>query len=320
MVARMDIVDAQVHVFYAMGEQGTLAVMQALGIQGLVIDELWRHTAEGASWPFRDFGKGVRRFMTPQAQAAALRHPDRFALLQRITRHDPDLPSLFSVLGDTPGCRAVRINLRAREERQAFRDGGYDALLGLAQRHGLAVCLLIHGRDVVEVLRKTIARFPDVRFVLDHLGNPKAPEQWDDVLTLSALKNLWLKWCHGHHFFEAGPYPYPGLQKELARALDAYGAQRMAWASDFTHDRGGQTWGDLFYYVRESSLLSEGDKEWLLGRSAREVFNWPLAPRGEGGGERQSDNDDSDDSDAGIAGKNGSRGGGNAAGNESGND
>jgi predicted TIM-barrel fold metal-dependent hydrolase len=273
----MDIVDAQVHVFYATGEQETLAVMNALGIQSMVIDELWHHTPEGASWPFRDFGNGVRRFVTPQAQAAVLRHPDRFSLLQRVTRHDPDLTSVFSILGDTPGCRAVRINLRPREERQAFLDGGYDDLLKLAERRNLAVCVLMHGQNTAQVLRGTVQRFGGVRFVLDHLANPKSPEQWNDVLGLGSLKNLWLKWCHGHHFFEAGPYPFPGLQKEMARAIDAYGVQRMVWASDFTHDRGGVTWGDLFYYVRESPLLSEGDKEWLMGRSAREVFNWPGA-------------------------------------------
>lgn len=271
----MDIVDAQVHVFYAMGEVETLACMKALGIQGMVIDELWRHTPEGASWPYRDFGGGVRRFVAPLAQAAALRHPDRFALLQRVTRHDPDLPSLFSILGNTPGCRAVRINLRQREERQAFLDGGYDSLLRLAGKHDLAVCLLIHGRNAADVLRHTLQRFPDVRFVLDHLGNPKSTDQWNAVLGLAECKNLWLKWCHGHHCFDAGPYPFAGLRKEMSRAIDAFGVQRMLWASDFTHDRGGVTWSELLYYVREAPQLSQSDKAWLLGRSARDVFNWP---------------------------------------------
>lgn len=271
----MDILDAQVHVFYAMGETETLAAMRALGIQSLVIDELWHHTEEGASWPFRSFDGGVRRFLTPMAQAAALRHPGKFALLQRVQRRDPDLPSLFSILGDTPGCRAVRINLRDREERRAFREGGYDPLLALAAQRNLAVCLLIHGRDTKEVLLGTLQRHAQVRFVLDHLGNPKAPEQWADVLSLGNLKNLWLKWCHAHRVFDAGAYPYEGLQPELARAIDAYGAERVIWASDHTHENSGATWADLLYYVRESSRLSTGDKEWLLGRGARAAFEWP---------------------------------------------
>lgn len=37
----MDIVDAQIHAFYTVGEAETLAAMNALGIQGAVIDELW---------------------------------------------------------------------------------------------------------------------------------------------------------------------------------------------------------------------------------------------------------------------------------------
>ncbi|WP_213958823.1 MULTISPECIES: amidohydrolase [unclassified Variovorax] len=273
----MDIVDAQVHAFFKLQENEMLAAMDALGIRAVIIDELWGHLENWVAWPHATQANGVRRALSPLAQVAALKHPDRFAFVQRVNRADPELAALFAILGTTPGCRAVRVDLRSREERQAFASGGFDELLGLARERDLTVGLHIHGRDTAEVLRGTLGRFADVRFVLDHCGYPKAPEQWDSVLSLGACPNLWLKWCHAHHFFEAGPYPFPGLQKQLLRAVDSYGAERVLWASDITHDHGNVSWADLLYYVRESPSLSAGDREWLLSRAARAAYQWPTA-------------------------------------------
>lgn len=46
-------------------------------------------------------------------------------------------------------------------------------------------------------------------------------------------------------------------------------------ASDFTHERLGSSWGELLFYLRDSQLLSEIDKKWLLGRAARIASRWP---------------------------------------------
>lgn len=279
----MDIIDAQVHAFYRLDEHQMIAVMDALGIQGVVIDEFWEHMEDGTAWPFRQFANGAMRWFSPGAQAAALRHPERFSFLQRVSRTDPELVALFAILGSTPGCRAVRIDVRSRAERLAMREGAFDALLGLAERHDLAVCIFIYGRDNAEVLRGAAVRFPDVRFVLDHCGNPKTPEHWADILSLGGCGNVWMKWCHAHHFFEAGSYPFPGLHAELARTVDAFGIERVLWASDITHDEGHSTWADLLYALREGAGMTTEDKEWLLGRSAREAFRWnpPVAARGD---------------------------------------
>ena len=47
------------------------------------------------------------------------------------------------------------------------------------------------------------------------------------------------------------------------------------WASDFTESRPDQTWAQSLHYVRYSDLLTETQKEWLLGKSIRHVLSWP---------------------------------------------
>ena len=43
-----------------------------------------------------------------------------------------------------------------------------------------------------------------------------------------------MKWSHGPLIFDAGTYPFPEACPYLARALDAYGRERMMWGSDFS--------------------------------------------------------------------------------------
>lgn len=48
------------------------------------------------------------------------------------------------------------------------------------------------------------------------------------------------------------------------------------WASDVTMQRPEITWSDALHYVRECDLLSEDDRAWVLGRSARAALRWPI--------------------------------------------
>ncbi|OPY96637.1 hypothetical protein A5906_01815 [Bradyrhizobium sacchari] len=269
----MDIVDSQVHAFFTLGLDETLAAMNAIGIQSVIIDEYWGDGPRG-ELPSASLRTGGQRPISPLAQAAVLKHPDRFAILQRVERTDPALASWFSILADTPGCKAVRIITIDPTELRALVDGDYDEILQLARRHDLTVN--VFGRSAYAALEGVLSRFPDVRCVLDHCGAPASSVDWEAILSAGrSHANLWLKWSHAHRWFEAGPYPYVDLQAQLIRALDAFGPERLMWASDFTHDRLGSSWGELLFYLRDSLLLSESDKEWLLGRAARTAYRWP---------------------------------------------
>jgi predicted TIM-barrel fold metal-dependent hydrolase len=277
----MDIVDAQVHVFQKHTEAQTMAAMDALGIKGVVIDEVWSLGADETISPCQIFPNGATRPLTPLAQAAALKFPDRFSLLQRVSRDDPELAALFAVLSATPGCRAVRIDAREKTEQQALSGGGYNELLRLARRHELPVFLLMVGPGVADTARGIAVRFSDIQFILDHCGRPASLQQWDEILTLSECPNLAMKWCHPHHYFDAGPYPFAGLRVQLARAIGSFGARRIMWASDITVDRAGVPWADLLYTIRDDPSLDMSDKEWVLGRTARTLLKWNMPVPGE---------------------------------------
>ena len=49
------------------------------------------------------------------------------------------------------------------------------------------------------------------------------------------------------------------------------------WASDYTQARTetGTSWANTLYYIRDADELSETEKEWVLGRTVRQILRWP---------------------------------------------
>ncbi len=267
----VDVIDAQVHLTLEMDEARISNSMDALGIRSVVIDEFWHVTENLQGMPCAPLPGGVFRPLSPYAQAAALRCSDRFSYLQRVERRDPEIGSVVRLLGSSPGCRAVRLLLLNGEQRGAFVSGGYDEVLGAAQAQGLPVCVL--GVDVAS-LPVVRDRFPGLPIVLDHCGWPRNPEHWEQILQVGSLPNVYLKWSHAFRAFGGDEDPAAATQREFLRALEAFGLQRVMWASDITQEESGASWADLLGFVRDNPALSGGDKQWVLSRTARSVFGW----------------------------------------------
>ena len=289
----MDIVDAQLHLGRGM-IGATLEAMDSLGIASVLIDEFWggRIGAEPTHIaPGYQLANGAWRAAFPTAEEASLLHPDRFSYLVRIDRRDPELESVMRAIGSTPNARAFRLQpVWTLEEAEAFGAGAYEPLLDIAQDLGLPVCWFIPG--YVELLAAYVAKYPKLTFVVDHcgMGFPGIPPgrdaeaaaraqsvaYFDEVLKLAEHPNLALKWSHAQTRFGVTDYPYEPLRPLLRRAIEAFGADRLMWASDKTV-MFGHRWSDLLHYLRDDPELSPAEKEWILGRSARRVLNWAPA-------------------------------------------
>lgn len=287
----MDIVDAQLHL--GRGKiDATLEAMDALGIQSVLIDEFWgsfptthpTHIAPGFLLP-----NGAWRALCPTAEEASLLHPDRFSCLLRIDPKDTDLEGVMRAAASTPFVRAFRIQpVWTLEEVETFTRGSFDGVFELAQDLSLPVCVFIPG--YAERLTPYLERFPGVEFVIDHCGmgfpgipqGRSAPEEaraldpanLDEVLKLARFANVSMKWSHAQSHFDVPVFPYEGLRPLLRKAIEAFGADRLMWASDKTV-MFGHTWSDLLHGLRDDPELSADEKAWLLGKTARKVLDWP---------------------------------------------
>lgn len=283
----VDVVDAQAHLFFSMDDRQALAAMDALGIRSLLIDEYWGYDAQGRPGNGFDLRGGIRRRVHPLAERASFAHPDRFAYLVKLTRTDPLLHALVELAADHPHVRAIRVDIRSPEEVRQLRDGGYSDFFRTVQRHGLPLFLLLPP-DTAPAATRALNDHPALPIVLDHCGMASGPDTFQDVLELAHFPNAMLKWCHAPSKLSRSAYPFADAIPQLHRALDAFGRERILWASDFTavraapwpadpgFQRPAYTWAESLFYLRHADALSLSDKQWILGGTARRLLAWPL--------------------------------------------
>ncbi|OBA58077.1 hypothetical protein A5647_22055 [Mycobacterium sp. 1100029.7] len=272
----MDIVDVQVHA-NMLGTETTLAIMDALGIAAAVYDEFDGPGDDGALLPGYRLENGAFRTVGPNAEAAAIAHPERLAFLMRVDPTDPRIESWVETLRVAPGCRALRTLVFTPAEGAVFEEGGYDRLLKAALAQGFPLFVTCPGR--VPHLTQYVKRFPDVQFVIDHCGAafdaPPGQASIDDALAMAQFPNVAFKWAHAASFLSTQPYPFVDLEPKLRQAVDAFGPERVMWASDATMTRHRATWAESLFSIRDSTALSENEKAWVLGATARWILNWP---------------------------------------------
>jgi predicted TIM-barrel fold metal-dependent hydrolase len=265
----MDIVDSQVHLAFGKIES-TLDAMDALGVKSVLIDEFWT----------------ANKPVTPPNLPPGYALPNGAWRIVRVDRRDPDLECGLRLIRSAPSARAIRILPGfSVEEATAFAEGAYDSLCEIAQDFGLPVCIFIPG--FVESVPRALSKFPRLSIIIDHCGMPimgisaqltnrdriHGPEYFGELLKLAEYPNAALKWGHEQSVFGAPDYPYEPLRPYLRRAINAFGADRLLWASDRTVNT-AHSWSDMLHYLRDDPELSRDEKEWILGRSARRVLNW----------------------------------------------
>lgn len=286
----LDIIDTQAHIGPG-GIEETLSALNVLGIRGLVVDEYWLQNFF-AYEPHEKLENGAIRPICPTAEEAAARYPDRFAWVLRVNRLDPEYKAQVNKVRDSAGGRAIRL-IPGMDPREvaAFTAGEYDALLGAICDSGLP--LFLHLPDRPELIAQRARRFPALRIVVDHCGlfnnamramNPAAKPLSDDeqlalydrVLALGELPNVGLKWAHYSTMFHIPAWPGEGLRPILRKTINAFGTERIMWASDFSVNQSGDTWGELLYSVLDDTDLTETERAALLGGTARAWLNWDI--------------------------------------------
>jgi predicted TIM-barrel fold metal-dependent hydrolase len=289
MIRPADIVDAQIHIGPG-GIAEALAQMNALGIKAALIDEYWFFRGANNE-PHHLLESGVQRPVAPTAELAAQLNPDCFSYLLRVSVADPDYASMIRQVRDAPGARALRIDPgMSGELMQAFATGGYDHVLAAATENGLP--LFAFAPDNPAAFARAAKAFPGLKLIIDHCGVfsnsmrssfAKLPELdeaaqltlFGEVLALSEFPNVALKWGHSSGMFDKPVWPGEGLWPILRKAVDAFGAERVMWASDFSVNQRGESWADLLYGVLGDPDLTQGEREWVLGKTLRTWLDWP---------------------------------------------
>jgi predicted TIM-barrel fold metal-dependent hydrolase len=211
---------------------------------------------------------------------AAKAYPDQFAVTGDINWLGAPDPKRIETWRRQPGMVGLRLIFNTPEKQQQLKEGAADWIWEAAQRVDLPVMLLIpDGGACVEMLAQ---RYPGLRLCIDHLAIPRgaknaaAFEHLPTLLALARFPNVSVKVGGLNAYSSVDAYPFPSLHGYVRQVYDAFGPERMYWASDIT--RMPCPWREVVTLFTEGMpWLSERDRQLIMGEAVCRWLGW--APR-----------------------------------------
>jgi L-fuconolactonase len=268
------IVDAQVHIW----TEGKASAHHSLGrpepfTAAEMLAEMDAGGVDGALLAPPTWDPGGNQPSLDAARAA----PDRFAVTGNIEWMAPENPDLIHRWRDEPGMYGLRLIFNSPEKQAHLASGAADWIWREAERVDLPVMLLAPG--AVSEVEKIAARYSGLRLCLDHLGIPRgaknaaAFEHMPQLLALAKYANVSVKAGGLPTYSTIDSFPYPSLHAPLREAFDAFGPERIFWASDLT--RMACTYSEVVDLVAEGlPWLSAEDRRQIMGESVCRWLGW----------------------------------------------
>ena len=174
------------------------------------------------------------------------------------------------------GVRGFRIRQQQRPGDGWLNTPGMARMWKAGAEHGLAMCHLCQP-DSFPAIEKMCRKYPQTPVVIDHFGrlgiSGEIPEKdLENLCRLGKQKNAHVK-VSAFYALGKKKAPYTDLVPMIRRLLDAFGPERLMWASDGPFQVvGGHHYGPSIDLVKKADFLSDGDKAWLLRKTAEKVF------------------------------------------------
>ncbi|XP_002968753.2 uncharacterized protein LOC9650966 [Selaginella moellendorffii] len=190
------------------------------------------------------------------------------AELERLVEHD--------------GYRAVRFNPYLWPSGEKMTNEVGKRMFAKAGQLGIPVGFMcFKGLSLhIEEIETLCSLYPSTTVLIDHFGfcKPAVTEEetatWNSLLGLARYPQVYVKVSA---FFRVSreSYPYKDTWTMLRRLLDVYGPRRLMWGSDFpfvNQECGYANAVGILHAARDHGTVSRDELEWLLGKTARQVF------------------------------------------------
>lgn len=272
-------IDAHVHVWTPDVEKYPLASgfsLKDMAPASFTPEELFEHARPCGVARITLIQMSFYRFDNSYMLDTMRKYPGVFSGVAVIDENDPHPESKMKEL-KRQGVRGFRLFPAQRKAETFFSAAGMDAMWKAGAAEGLAMCLLINPRDL-PFANKMCQKFPDTTVVIDHFArigvDGRLPD--DELANLCKLADLKNTYVKVSAFYALGrkKAPYSDLAPMVRKLLDAFGPERLMWATDCPYQvQEGHTYEDSIRFVREGlDFLSDGDRDWILRKTAEKVY------------------------------------------------
>jgi predicted TIM-barrel fold metal-dependent hydrolase len=151
------------------------------------------------------------------------------------------------------------------------------AMWTVAREERLNICCLMDPNGL-PALDQMCHTYPETPVVIDHMCRIGVTGKIDPdelkALCDMARHNLVTVKVSAFYALGEKKSPYKDLGLMIKQLLDAYGPDRLMWASDAPFQVvGGHTYKDSIDLIKSGlDFLTASDKEWLLRKTAEKVF------------------------------------------------
>ncbi len=204
------------------------------------------------------------------------RYPGTFQGVCRVDPLDPAAPDHLSRLTEQ-GFRGVRLSPAGDASGDWIRG---PLMPPLWQRCGelkvpmTVLAPITRMPDVGRLLEK----MPELTVVIDHMADCPVdqPKELEKLIALERYPKVFVKVSHTWSLSRQ-PYPWLDAQEHVKRLHQAFGPQRLMWATDWPIiENSHATYRQALTVVRDDmKFLNADDKAWMLSKSIERV--WPFA-------------------------------------------
>jgi predicted TIM-barrel fold metal-dependent hydrolase len=175
------------------------------------------------------------------------------------------------------GVRGFRVYPKDFPIEHWLSSGTMHAMWTVAREQGLNICCLMDPNGL-PALDQMCHIYPDTPVVIDHMcrigvSGRIEPAEVKALCDMARHKQVTVKVSAFYALGDKKP-PYKDLGPLIKRLVDAFGPERLMWASDAPFQVvGGHTYKDSIDLIKSGlDFLSPGDKDWLLMKTAERVF------------------------------------------------
>lgn len=175
------------------------------------------------------------------------------------------------------GVRGFRIHPKGSDVEYWLDADGLRTMFRVGAEQQMAMCCLI-GPESLPALDRMCDAFPDTPVVIDHIcrigiSGQIHPDDVKRLCNMTRHENVTVKISA---FYALGEQkaPYHDLAPLIKQVYDAFGPQRLMWATDGPFQVvGSHTYKESIDLIKSGlDFLSDDDKQWLLCKTAETVL------------------------------------------------
>jgi predicted TIM-barrel fold metal-dependent hydrolase len=175
------------------------------------------------------------------------------------------------------GVRGFRIYPKDRPIEDWLGADGLHDMFNTGGKERLAMCCLIDS-DALPALDQMCRHFPDTPVVIDHICRIGVtgrvdPAEVKALCSMARHENVTVK-ISAFYALGKKQMPYHDLAPLIREVYDAFGAERLMWATDCPFQVvGDHTYKASIDLIKNGlDFLSDDEKHWLLYKTAENVF------------------------------------------------